>query len=84
MYSRRIAIPLRSVIASGAFCLVAALACSGCYKHVIGVSGPGSDAYDIYEPNRRTLDELRTPTKKTAPNKTTSSKSAPSAPVVKD
>ncbi len=31
-----------------------AIACTllgGCYKRVVGVQGPGSDAYDVYEPN---------------------------------
>lgn len=24
---------------------------AGCYEHVVGVKGPGADAYDVYEPN---------------------------------
>jgi hypothetical protein len=38
-------------------CCVAALASTGCYKHVIRVEGPGSDAYDVYEPNYRPEDD---------------------------
>lgn len=31
--------------------LLACAASSGCYKRVVGVQGPGSDAIDVYEPN---------------------------------
>jgi hypothetical protein len=76
MLLRRNAISFRSVVASGAFCLVAALACSGCYKHVVGVSGPGSEAYDVYEPNRQEPEDVGPAPNKTAPNKVAPSKQA--------
>ena len=76
MFSRRNTISFRSVVASGVFCLVAVLACSGCYKHVVGVSGPGSEAYDVYEPNRQTPEDVGPAPNKTAPNKVAPSKRA--------
>jgi hypothetical protein len=44
-----------SIRASRSIAIVALLfACaagSGCYKRVVGVQGPGSDAMNVYEPN---------------------------------
>jgi hypothetical protein len=30
---------------------VLCLVLGGCYEHVVGVQGPGSDGIDVYEPN---------------------------------
>lgn len=39
--------------------LAAAMFGGGCYKHVVRVTGPGSSAYDVHEPNIRSADEER-------------------------
>ena len=44
---------------------------SGCYRHVVGVEGIGSDRYNIYEPNYRPEGESgKSTTGKMLPSKT--------------
>lgn len=48
----------------------------GCYERVVGVKGPGADAYDVYSPNLKTKNEAIKQKTHAAPNKTVPSKIA--------
>jgi hypothetical protein len=40
-----------AALRAGLPCLVTVLACSGCYRNVVGATGPGSERYNVQEAN---------------------------------
>jgi hypothetical protein len=52
------------------------VATAGCYERVVGVKGPGADAYDVYQPSLKTKNEAIKKKASAAPNKTVPTKYA--------
>ena len=67
-YLRGISVALAAAVVLGG--------AGGCYERVVGVKGPGADAYDVYSPNLKTKNEAIKQKTHSAPNKTVPSKVA--------
>ena len=48
----------------------------GCYKRVVGVKGPGTEAYDVYEPNLKTPEKTQPKKAHTVPTQTVPTQTA--------